>query len=515
MESELFDFCASDLLSEEGLREIIQRHGLTPNNHNHDYVDGYGFFFEACSNERVTEEIIGYLLEYFPHAASDFDGEEYTPLHYACQNEYAPCSIFQLIIDAEPDSVRSANDEGNMPLHILCRNGKKDEANEMKILMLLIESYPEAVRHADSVGSIPIHYACLRRSPEFCRVLIDAYPGSEQITDDEGELPLHLACAQWAFENVKFLYYLFPEAIHHTTSHGYFPIHTAIMGRDINHGDTAPAAVEIVKFLLDCDPKVKFQCCDGIRLLDFACDTGLDHSNNLQRVCAAVEIVKAVYDAHPEAICDNRIVSRMHNSYLRTQAFIHGELRYACQAKDHRLMTTPDMSGRLPLHTAIHNNASLGSIKLLAKGYPAGVKVADNGGALPLHVACMHHDSTDVIQYLVGLDPSTLEAVDRDGDTALHFLCQDAKYDIITLFLEKYGAVSVSKRNTDKKLPIDLLWESNAVVDRESIEYTESMYRLLRANPEMIMGCDVHTMQPSASASTVPCQNEKKRKLGQ
>ena len=31
-------------------------------------------------------------------------------------------------------------------------------------------------------------------------------------------------------------------------------------------------------------------------------------------------------------------------------------------------MTTPDEKGQLPLHTALQNNATLGSIKLLVKG---------------------------------------------------------------------------------------------------------------------------------------------------
>jgi hypothetical protein len=49
--------------------------------------------------------------------------------------------------------------------------------------------------------------------------------------------------------------------------------------------------------------------------------------------------------------------------------------------------------------------------------------------------------------------------------------------------LDKFDAVSVSKQNANKKLPIHLLWESSdrAVLDRESIEYTESVFRLLRA----------------------------------
>jgi hypothetical protein len=75
----------------------------------------------------------------------------------------------------------------------------------------------------------------------------------------------------------------------------------------------------------------------------------------------------------------------------------------------------------------------------------------------------------------------------REGNTALHYACLGAKYETITLLLEKYDAISVSKRNTHKKLPIDLLWESNEVLDREGVEYTESVFRY----PETIMNCTV------------------------
>mmetsp|Transcript_23619 Transcript_23619/g.38465 ORF Transcript_23619/g.38465 Transcript_23619/m.38465 type:complete len:109 (-) Transcript_23619:508-834(-) len=72
-------------------------------------------------------------------------------------------------------------------------------------------------------------------------------------------------------------------------------------------------------------------------------------------------------------------------------------------SQDHCMVTIPDDSGRLPLHTAIHNNASLGSVKLRVKGNPHALQSADNSGSLPLHLACQHHDSATVIQHLIDL----------------------------------------------------------------------------------------------------------------
>ena len=175
-------------------------------------------------------------------------------------------------------------------------------------------------------------------------------------------------------------------------------------------------------------------------------------------------------------------------------------------------MTTPDENEQLPLHTALQNNVRLGSIKLLVKGNPSALRTFDNDIELPLHIACARHDSTSVIQYLVGLGEITLGIVDRQGNTALHYACCGAKYDTIALLLEKYGAISVSKRNAHKKLPIDLLWESNEVLDRESVEYTESVFRPLRIHPETVM--NIGTQKQQSASAAWSNHTGKKRKFG-
>ena len=137
----------------------------------------------------------------------------------------------------------------------------------------------------------------------------------------------------------------------------------------------------------------------------------------------------------------------------------------------------------------------------------------DNSGLIPLHIACQHHESASVVQYLVGLDATTLDAVDRDGNTALHIACHFARHEIIALLLDKFDAVSVSKRNSHKKLPIDLLWESNEVEDKESVEYFESVFRLLTAYPETVVNIIGIQKQQSAPANC-PSPSGKKRKFG-
>jgi hypothetical protein len=167
--------------------------------------------------------------------------------------------------------------------------------------------------------------------------------------------------------------------------------------------------------------------------------------------------------------------------------------------------------GQLPLHTALHNNVRLGSIKLLVKGNPSAMRTFNNSGAIPLHIACQHHESVSVVEYLIELDTTTLDTVDREGNTALHYACRGANYDTVALLLDKFDAVSVSKRNAQKKLPIDLLFGINEVLDRESTEYTECVFRLLKVYPETIVNV---SMTHQAWSDDCSSQNGKKRKFG-
>ena len=499
---ELFDYCCqSDFLSEEGLRQIIERHGFKTNHH---LLSNYKFFVEACKNERVTEGIIQCLLKYFPDAASITDEESRSPLHFACYNPNVTLSIIHFLIGAAPASVRSVSNVGNMPLHGLCINKEVDDATALEILKLLIERYPEAIRHANKEGKFPIHCASQLRSPEFCRLLIEAYPGSERITDAIGALPLHHACIKGSLATVEYLHGKFPEAVNHpTTKSKLYPIHFAIRGGKHRANPAAAVAVDVVKFLLDCDPDQKLKLWQRKPLIHFACDTKYDDSN----IDASIKVIKALYDARPEVIGWNSYVTATQESHPQVQAFVNGELVYARQAKDHRLMITPDEHGQLPLHRALQNNAMLGSIKLLVKGNPSAVRSVDDRGAFPLHVACEHHDSTSVVEYILGLAHIARDATDRDGDTPLHCACRGAKYGTIALLLEKYGAELVAKRNAQGKLPIDLFWGSEEVGDRESVEYTESVFQFLKACPEIVMNFGTGAIQSQSGT-------EKKRKYG-
>ena len=593
---ELYSYCSSAALTENGIHEIIERFG-------NQRPGKFDFFHAACRNETVTEEIIQCLLKYFPAAVNEADDRNgclplhyacrcnatlgliellidanpdsvrhednngFSPLHwlcankdtditeiiqcllsyypaavnvaddwerlpltYACENSNVSLVIIQLLIDAAPDSIHCEDCSGRLPLHHLCNNKELDKTTALQILKLLLEKLPESIHHAGGGGQLPIHIAAaMTKSTEFCSVLIEAYPGSEQIADPFGLLPFHCACMHNSVEIVDYLYNQYPDAIdypafvrirtnrvrmlpihaacmHNTVEiveylhnlypdainyevDGRYPIHAAISS--VIHREANPeAVVDIVKFLLDCDPRVKFQKLQGtVPLFVHAYLLNCNHTN----IGVGLEITKTIYDAAPEEIEHDSIAANLYRRHPRRfsrrpemRSFIKSQLIHSHQAKDEHVMTTPDDNGQLPLHTALQDNVRLGSIKLLVKGNPHAVQSPDDSGSLPLHVACMY-ESASVVQYLIELDTTTLDVVDNENNTALHYACRGAKYETIALLLDKYDAVSVSKRNAEEKLPIDVLCESDEVVDRESIEYTECVFQLLRAYPETVM----------------------------
>ncbi len=516
---ELIDCCRSESLSVDGLREIIEKYDCDCAS-NKSHVDrNYDFFIVACCNGSVTEGILRYLLEYFSSAASATTSRGETPLHMICNNKNATRGMVQLLIDAFPGSLDRAINAGAIgvtPLHFLCFNKDIDDSNAVDILGLLLERHPGAVQLAltNGSGALPIHIAAGQgsKSPEFCHMLMEAYPRSERMTVPGGHLPLHIACRHGTVETVQHLLRLYPESINATNSSGHYPIHYAMEGLN---GRTNPAtAIEVVQLLLDCDPDLALQKMNGIFPLVMIKNYATNNRNNASKVNAALKILQLFYNAQPAAIEDKGMTGHSSGIPRKVLAFINTQLTYARQVRNStvRQMKKRDENGQAPLHRALRDNVTLGSIKLIVKRNPSAVLIPDNSGALPLHVAIQHHDSPKVVDYLIGLDPNTLTAVDREGNTALHLACRGAKYDTIALLLEKYGAVSVSQSNVLNKLPIHLLFESNAVTNREDdTKYLETIFRLLRFNPETVM-LSGDEKQQSIPQGGRPSRSGKKRK---
>jgi len=168
---------------------------------------------------------------------------------------------------------------------------------------------------------------------------------------------------------------------------------------------------------------------------------------------------------------------------------------YALVMTNIKSLTVRDGVGQVPLHHALcSDNVSLGSIKLLLDASPDSLFIADNDGTLPFHVAC-GFSTADIVEYLTEhFTVSSFGSSMKDmwGNTPLHYACRFGKCDIVKLLLKKQEYIdSVSIRNDDNNLPIQLLCEAPRLglkkIDRESTEYTETIWLLLCCCPETVI----------------------------
>ena len=113
--------------------------------------------------------------------------------------------------------------------------------------------------------------------------------------------------------------------------------------------------------MLDCDPRVKFQKL-GAMIPLFA--SVYFQNFNDANISFAMEIIKVIYDAQPEAIESSTIVSTIDGRHPQTchpqmRAFVVSQRGYSYIANDSILMTTPSANGQLPLHTLKHTLPSI------------------------------------------------------------------------------------------------------------------------------------------------------------
>ena len=461
------DFEFAEPLSVEGLQVLSD--GIPP-----DALLDSPFFHDACSNEGVTLEIIRWLHDKFGQGAarSTNDFEDWSPLHYACKNKRMDPEIVRLLLVWWPESVNHREDRGRLPLHMLCETISIDETSSLAILDLLVAAAPLSATIADPFGCLPIHRASESgRSYPFCKRLIDAWPESLRVQNGRGDLPIHFACAECNVEIVKYMIEHYPESIN-TWGDGELPIHCAALSRD-----NSTRKADIIRYLLAKDPECASKTGSTANRLPF---------HWVASEADSLESLRLLFDAYPEAI---DIRDGMGNNPLDLARgalvdFLEEQLAYARKAEDHRVMTTTDEKGWLPLHHALQSGACLGAIKLLIKGNPSALRVVGNNWVLPLHIAC-EFSSVGVLQHITGLSAASLHTRDLEGNSPLHYACQGGNLGVVKYLLEQH-VPSVLEPNSSGKLPVHLLWDSNRV-DRDSVEYVDAVWRLLLAHPETVM----------------------------
>jgi len=338
------------------------------------------------------------------------------------------------------------------------------------------------VHREDHRGSTLLHKAVGRRSPEFCKLLIEMSPNLARAVDNSGGLPFHLACSGKNFETAKYLYDIYPNSINIPNDRGDYPLHTFMS--TIRNNETENA-IKTVKFLLQYDVgAVSRSNTDGDLPLHIACRW------------FALDIVKLVFDAYPEAIhvSDNGDrfyhpmtpleIARIRNPRTDASRFFQLQIDLERQAREDR---TPDNHGRLPIHRAVRNrDTAVGAIKLMLAANPSSISMTDNQGCSLLHIACQG-GNIDIVNYLIGIDPDSLSVPDQAGNLPLHHACLGGSCGVIPLIIEQ-STFGVTLQNSHKQTPVEyLLFESEC--NRDSREYVEAVRCLFQVNPADILKC--------------------------
>ena len=448
---------------------------------------------------RDLKDILDYLLECEPSSIRMQDDYKRTPLNIACSNKNVNLEVVQLLLNSWPEGAKQADDfddDGEcLPIHNLCKNYHLDDTTSIGTLQLLLEAdLSSSKKTCTGDQCLPIHYAVGygHKSMKFCKLLVEAYPESIRIKSGAGSLPIHEACMYNRAEIVDYLLQTDPKSINirdngfnYRGGGGCLPIHLAEDG-------------ETIRVLLKHDPDAASRTnTDGRLLLHLICG-----KNSI-----SLSVVEALFDAYPEAIgCLDQegktpvdlarddtiyltqtysVPRRNHN--VSVVNFFEKQLVIARQAKDIQQMTTPDENGYLPLHRALlQGDASLGSIKLITRGNLSAMQVAvGQNRLLPIHIAC-RNSTAGIVQFLMEEAPNTMHVCDANKDYPLHYACRAANLNVIRYLVGRTSLVS--ERNAANKLPFHLLLEfEDDQVNRESPEFTEACWQLLRAYPETVM----------------------------
>ena len=353
------------------------------------------------SDTTNRSEILKLLIDVNPYPVEMVDGYKRLPLHLACGNPCMDPEAVQLLVNAYPQAVQEKDICERIPIFVLCENEDLNEDASVAILNILLSSYPESVRSSLYIDGdhFPIHDAAKNKTARFCKELIDMAPDTLRM----GDSLLHLACRGTNLDTVQYFIKLCPGLIRQPGEGDFYPIHEAAKYLwQVDKEKELQGRAEIIRYLLEHDP-------DGASRENFhteqlplhlACESGNGVPN--------FEAVKILYDAYPEAIYeqdykgltpidfifdeDSNQNRPGNNSKLTT--FFTNQLEFAGPIGDGNAdLSIPTLNGWLPLHLALMSSSdeiSLGTIKLIVKGYPDALQVSDDSGALPLHRACQH-----------------------------------------------------------------------------------------------------------------------------
>ena len=434
---------------------------------------------DSFSEDDISESVMGEPMEW----NNDVYGSDFS---FSDQEERLEWDI-EFSDDTYASVCELCKNDNRFPEHVLTEQ-----------LMLKLESNPDVLRQTEDNGKTLLHHAIdYWRSFDFCKVIISNNPDLVKIPGGEDTLlPIHAACNLGVShtELIKFLIAQYPESVNIPDANGCYPVHSYVVS---NGG-----RLDVLQLLLKCDEK-------ALSTPNIYGDIPL---HNAVKKIDSVDDVKELFNAYPQALYSKDengdtpldIARFFHENMFRrrndsaTPDFLQDQIDLTNQASQ---VITPDENGQLPIHRALQRkSAPFGTIKLMVASNPVSVSIADYEGMIPLHIASRSVDLR-IVKLLVESNVASLNISDSKGNFPLHHACLGGNCDVVNFILSQ-STHGVSKRNTDGKLPIELLfyevgydyfdenddqWRRDmgrSQEYRDTQEYVEAVYHLLCLYPD-------------------------------
>jgi ankyrin repeat protein len=308
-----------------------------------------------------------------------------------------------------------------------------------------------------------------------------------QLRNSYGETPFLIACQMGNLKTARYLLEIHPDSINVSDNDGYNCLHQFLSSQ--SEVDSNEQIIEFAGFLLEHSPGlISASTGVGDLLLHLAFKYGL----------CCLSAMQFLYNKYPEAIYTRNSdgLTPLDTEFDRNgydyddeeerdvmRHFFLDQLAIVNEARD---VTTPvNGRGQLPIYLAMLNmNLPVGTIKLMIDANPQGVLAADEFGQTPLHIACQHR-SINVIKLLLNADKDILLTPDTSGELPLHIACRSGKCDVVQWILKRTCA-GLSVQNNKGMMPIQtLLYDADC--DRNSLEWVQAVYALLRAHPVVVV----------------------------
>lgn len=302
-------------------------------------------------SSNASLDIIEFLLDTEPRAASVQDHLDRLPLHLACIGyDYGQLELVRLLIAVNSQACRHESRNGRTPLHLAIEGGAS-----VHVIQLLTKTFPEAVEMA-ACGMSPLNCAIRQMaSVQVIQTLVRARPEATKSRDHAGAFPLRRAMEIHCSTAVLTCLCTSPEIVMDTDDH----MNNTALHAAFERGNGIPRE-SMVRLMVTTAPKVATLACrSGHTPLTLACRKYVHlatneesaHAKTMWNIVSLLLRVAMYHSVHPNvaALLDSNdfCVHAALSTVLPRRVVMAALERYPDQA------LVPDFNGNYPLYLAL------------------------------------------------------------------------------------------------------------------------------------------------------------------